>query len=157
MPVGIGLEALLAVLILAMGAGCGTLRTGGPMRILATCLLLAALPLSTAHAEGSANDVLKTYRAASDDGKMYLRGYMIGLVTAYGYTNTALKAQKSAPFYCVPQGTDLGDEEVIGLMQRSIRKDSQLGRAPFGMALLAALQRRFPCKKPKGKDAPPTP
>ena len=49
------------------------------------------------------------------------------------------------------------EQQRIGLMQRSIRKDSQLGRAPFGMALLAALQRRFPCKKPKGKDEPPTP
>ena len=117
------------------------------MLVLAIALSLYSGP---ALAEASANQVLQTYRSASDDGKTYLRGYMIGLVTAYGYTNTALKAQKSAPFYCVPSGTDLGDEEVVGLMRQSIKKESQLGRAPFGMALFAALQRRFPCKdKPK--------
>jgi len=126
------------------------------MRIVVIFLLSTCLGLNsnTALAEATANQVLKTYQSASDDGKTYLRGYMIGLVTAYGYTNTALKAQKAAPFYCVPQGTDLGNEEVVGLMRQSIRKDSQLGRAPFGMSLLAALQRRFPCKKKKAEPTP---
>ena len=119
------------------------------MRTLVISVILALFTAGPAHAEANANQVLATYKSASDDGKTYLRGYMIGLVTAYGYTNTALKAQKAAPFYCVPKGTDLGNEEVVGLMRQSIRKESQLGRAPFGMALLAALQRRFPCKKAK--------
>jgi hypothetical protein len=117
------------------------------MRTLSLSIILMVLGAGPAHAEASATKVLQTYQSASDDGKTYLRGYMIGLVTAYGYTNAALRAQRSAAFYCVPKGVDLGDEEVIGLMQESIRKDPQLGQAPFGVALFAALQRRFPCKK----------
>lgn len=117
------------------------------MRTLSLSFILMVLGAGPAHAEADATTVMQTYKSASDDGKTYLRGYMIGLVTAYGYTNTALRAQRSAAFYCVPEGTALGDEEVIGLMRQSIRLDPALGRAPFGVALFAALQRRFPCKK----------
>jgi len=117
------------------------------MRTLSLSIILMFLGAGPAHAEASVTTVLQTYKSASEDGKTYLRGYMIGLVTAYGYTNTALKAQQSAAFYCVPEGTILGDEEVIALMQKSVRLDPRLGPAPFGVALFAALQRSFPCKK----------
>jgi hypothetical protein len=112
--------------------------------------MLAALGTTqVAHAEVPANEFLSRYHSASDKGKAELRLYMTGLVTAYGYANTALKAQGAMPLYCVPKGTDLGDEEVIGLMRQTIKRDSQIGRTPFGMGLLVALDRRFPCKSKK--------
>ena len=127
------------------------------MRIITTGLvLLGLLGLApVAHAEVNSNEFLASYKAASEKGQTYLRGYMIGLVTAYAYTNTALKSQGAAPFYCIPTGIDLGNEEVVGLMRQTIRKDPQIGRTPFGMALLVALTRRFPCKNKKAD--PPAP
>ena len=121
------------------------------MRTFVIALILAGLSLHSGlvHAEATASQVLKTYQAASDDGKTYLRGYMIGLVTAYGYANVTLKAREADLLYCVPKDTDLVDEDVVGLMRYSIREDAKLGRSPFGMALLLALNRRFPCRAQK--------
>ena len=121
------------------------------MRTLMTGLVLLGLlgTPSPAHAEGTALEILQTYHSATDEGKRWLIGYMTGLVTAYGWANSALKSQGDEPLYCVPKGVDLGDEEVIGLMRQAIKKDSQLGRRPFGMSLLVALNRRFPCSKQK--------
>jgi len=121
------------------------------MRTLVLTLILAGLGLHSGpvHAEATATQVLKTYQAASDDGKTYLRGYMIGLVTAYAYANVALKAREIAPMYCVSEKEDLQDEDVVSLMRHSIREDAELGKSPFGMALLMALTRRFPCAEKK--------
>jgi hypothetical protein len=108
--------------------------------------LWLALALSgPAHAETTAFEFLSRYEGASDDGKRWLVGYVTGLVTGYGWANTTLKVKGQAQLYCMSDEDAVANEEVLGLVRKAIRKDRKVGHAPFGMAVLASLSRRFPC------------
>lgn len=127
------------------------------MRILTLSIAMLGLVASStpAHAEATATEILRSYADATDEGKRWLVGYMTGLVTGYGWANAALKAQGDTPLYCMPKGRELADEDVVSLVRGAIRNDPQLGLRPFGMTLMVALNRRFPC--PKGGQKKPSP
>jgi len=120
------------------------------MRIILCLALMLATP---AHAETTAIDFLKQYEKASDDGKRWLVGYITGLVTGFGWTNTTLKVQGRTPLYCMSDEEAVDDEELLIMVRQAIKKDRQVGHAPFGMAVLASLSRRFPCKKKKKRGS----
>ncbi len=106
------------------------------------------------HAETTATEFLQQYKMASDDGKRWLVGYITGIVTGYGWANTTLKVKEQAQLYCMSDEEALGDEEILGLVAREARKDKKVGYAPFGMAVLTALSRRFPCGKKNAESGP---
>jgi hypothetical protein len=110
-------------------------------------LLISLLIGSPAQAETSAQDFITNYDSASDDGKRWLVGYMTGLVTGFGWSNTTLKVQNQLPLYCMSDEEAVGNTELLKVLRREMRRDKQVGHAPFGMAVLATLMRQFPCGK----------
>ncbi len=119
------------------------------MRLVLCLTLLLSGP---AHAETTAAEFISRYDGASDDGKRWLVGYITGLVTGFGWSNTTLKVKGQTPLYCMPDEDGVKDEEVLDLVRQAMKRDKKVVYAPFGMAVLAALSRRFPCEKKRGKS-----
>ena len=119
------------------------------MRIFLACSLFFGMP---AYAETSATEFLAEYKNASDEGKRWLVGYITGMVTGYGWANTTLKVMGQPQLYCMSDEEAPDNKGILGLVAQEAKKDKKVGHAPFGMAVLTALSRRFPCDEKK----PPT-
>jgi hypothetical protein len=51
--------------------------------------------------------------------------------------------------YCQPDHLSLTPEQLIDMLSREIGTNNQLGTFPFGIALLSALVKVFPCTAAK--------
>ena len=51
-----------------------------------------------------------------------------------------------AALYCPPDRSAMTGSQVIDILRRALKEEPRLGDRPIGFAVLAALQRAFPCK-----------
>ena len=105
-----------------------------------------------AFGEASTREFLKEHEAASKDGRLYLLGFVQGLVAAYTWTNVTLKTDEHQPLFCISKHGARDLEDPVRVLKKAVRGDPKLLDSPVGMALLVNLKRRFPCgEKPTKK------
>ena len=114
------------------------------MRLL---LLMATLMFShPAQAEATTTEFLTEYQSASKDGKRYLESFLGGLIAAYTWANIALKAEGKQPLYCLNEFGGKELEQPVRLLRNAAANHPGIKTSPVGMALLANLKRRWPCR-----------
>ena len=114
------------------------------MRLL---LLTAFLTLSTpAQAEATTAEFLVEYQSASKDGKRYLESFLGGLIAAYTWSNIALKAEGKQPLFCLNEFGGKELENPVRLLRNAAANHPGIKTSPVGMAMLANLKRRWPCR-----------
>ncbi len=115
-------------------------------------LLMTALTLTTpARAEATTAEFLGEYQSASEDGKRYLEGFLGGLVAAYSWANITLKAEGKQPLYCLNEFGGKEIEHPVRLLRNAAANHPGIKTSPVGMAMLANLKRRWPCRPTKLK------
>jgi len=114
------------------------------MRLL---LLIAALTLSPeAEAEATTAEFLVEYQSASEDGKRYLESFLGGLVAAYTWANIALKTEGKQQLFCLNEFGGKELEKPVRLLRNAAANHPGIKTSPVGMAMLANLKRRWPCR-----------
>ncbi|HWP24758.1 MAG TPA: hypothetical protein VNL39_00245 [Xanthobacteraceae bacterium] len=99
-------------------------------------------------AEVSASQILKMYDTGNASERGLIEANLGGLENGFGWANTYLQSQRQqTPLYCLPDKLALKSEQIIDILRRGVREDAKLGNAPFGLAILVALQRVFPCRQ----------
>ena len=110
-------------------------------------LLMVALTISTpAQAEATTTEFLTEYEAASQDGKRYLESFLRGLIAAYTWSNITLKAEGRAPLFCLNEFGGKEIENPVRLLRNAVANHPGIKSSPVGMAMLANLKRRWPCR-----------
>jgi hypothetical protein len=108
-------------------------------RILAVALLFLGLPLA-ARAEMTASELIAEYHASSgQERKVFeamVRATENGMAWSAAYSKHHL--------YCVPEQLTLAGNQEIDILERA-SSDRWLASQPYGLALLMALIRTFPC------------
>jgi hypothetical protein len=110
---------------------------------------LIGLWVGQAHAEASLNEVLKQYDSpnVSEAQRMVISSNLSGIEVGLGWANTALRAQRmQQSLFCPPDGTVMA-AQLIEILRRALKAEPRLGDRPIGFAMLAALQRAYPCKQ----------
>jgi len=103
---------------------------------------------SQASAEASLNQILKDYDnpKAGEAQRMVISSNLTGIEVGLGWANTAIRAQRmQAPLYCPPKG-EMAASQLVDILRRALKDEPRLGERPVGFAMLAALQRSFPCQ-----------
>lgn len=133
------------------------------MRIL--IILMGLCGSVSARAEATTGQFLSEYQSASDDGRRYLDSFLKGLVAAYTWSNVTLQSEGKQALFCLDKH---GAEKITDpayLLRVSAKNHQGIEATPVGMALLATLKRRWPCrasttdkdKKIKAMDLVPAP
>jgi hypothetical protein len=103
-----------------------------------------------ASAEPSLSEVLKDYDKPdlSAAQRMMIVSNLASMETALGWANTALRAQRMRrrALYCLPDNLNIQPQELIDMLRDALWDEPRLGDRPIGVAMLATLQRAFPCK-----------
>jgi hypothetical protein len=102
-----------------------------------------------AGAEPSLNEVLKEYDNpnTSETRRATISSNLAGIGVGLGWASTAVRAQRmQAGLYCPPDQPEMPSAQLIEILRRALKDEPRLGDRPLGFALLAALQRSFPCK-----------
>ena len=118
------------------------------IRILAS-VVAVAMWSQQAGAESSLVEVLKDLEnpELSVTRRTMISSNLAGIETGLAWANTALRAQRmQRGLYCLPDKLEIQPQELIDLLRDSLHDEPRLGDRPIGFAVLAALQRAFPCK-----------
>lgn len=102
-----------------------------------------------ARAEASLNEILKQYDNpnASEAQRLVIASNLSGIEVGLGWANTALRAQRmQQPLYCAPDASATSSQ-LVEVLRRALKAEPRLGDRPVGFAMLAALQRAYPCKQ----------
>ena len=96
-------------------------------------------------AETVTSELLRDYDR--NQNRLLTEQALIATENGFGWANADLKRRNLPPLYCigpylVPTGAQLGD-----ILRRSMKREPWLADAPYGMALLMAMQVTFPCDK----------
>ena len=112
-----------------------------------TLFILVGLTVtSNALAEATTQEFLTEHRAASDDGRRYLEGFLQGLVAGYRASNMTLKAKGQPLLFCLTKQGNIALEDPVRVLKNAATNDPTLLSSPVGIALLVNLKRRFPCR-----------
>lgn len=118
------------------------MKTSLPVLVLATALSVPAT--SVAHAEMDAASLLRTYDVAAPARKNSLSSIVLAIRDGIEWANETIIKQRNEPaLYCVPLDVTLSGTQLIDLIR--VRQSHSVGKYPFGMALLHALQITYPC------------
>ena len=100
------------------------------------------------NAEPSLTEILRGYDSPglSIDQRMIIVSNLANIEKAFGWANTALRAQMQRGLYCLPDDLTIEPQELIDLLRDALWDLPRLGDTPIGFALLVTLQRGFPCK-----------
>ena len=113
----------------------------------ALIIVIGILLSPAASAEATTDQFLSEYRTASDDGRRYLDSFLKGLVAAYTWANITLKAEGQAPMFCLNEFGGKQIENPIQILREASNNRPGISTSPVGMALLATLKRRWPCRE----------
>ena len=91
-------------------------------------------------------EFLTEYQSASEDGKRYLESFLRGLIAAYTWSNITLKAEGRAPLFCLNEFGGKEIENPVRLLRNAVANHPGIKTSPVGMAMLANLKRRWPCR-----------
>lgn len=97
-------------------------------------------------AEATTEQFLAEYASASDEGRQYLDAFLKGLVAAYTWTNITLKAEGQPPLFCLNPHGGRQIENPAKILREASKNQPGIRTSPVGMALLANLKRRWPCR-----------
>jgi hypothetical protein len=100
-------------------------------------------------AEPSLTEILKEYDnpKLSDAERATITSNLASIETALGWANTALRVQQMQKgLYCLPDDLMIEPKELIDMLRDAAWDEPRLGKLPIGFAVLAMLQRAFPCK-----------
>jgi hypothetical protein len=117
-------------------------------KVLASIVMMG---LSAGHsgAEPSLTEILRDYDnpKLSADQRKTITSNLASIETALGWANTALRVQKMQNgLYCLPDDLMIEPQELIDMLRDALWDEPKLGHLPIGFAVLATLQRAFPCK-----------
>jgi hypothetical protein len=62
------------------------------------------------------------------------------------WANSDLVIRKAAPLFCPPKELTFTRPLLIDLLREAVARDPKLGDAPFGMSLMLAFKRKYPCR-----------
>jgi hypothetical protein len=111
--------------------------------LLLTVFLTISAP---AHAEATTAEFLEQHQSASKDGQRYLESFLGGLVAAYIWANITLKTEGQQPLFCLNAVGGKEIENPIRLLRNAVANHPGTKSSPVGMAMLANLKRRWPCR-----------
>lgn len=100
-------------------------------------------------AEPSLNEVLRDYDNPEQTvaQRMMIAKNVASIEAGLGWANTAVRAQRMQKgLYCLPDDLTIAPQELIDMLRDARGDEPRLGDRPIGFALLATLQRSFPCK-----------
>jgi len=111
--------------------------------IFAVFFVLSTVGIS--HGEGSAKWFLEKYDNTSVSkfwwGTAFGQGYS-GML----WMNSWLESKGRKPVFCPPDKIAFTDDQLIDIMRRYVKKNSDSQDDPFGFVLLYAVIDAFPCK-----------
>lgn len=117
-----------------------------------TLLIVLSILVSTpAAAEATTIELLVQHKAASDDGKTYLEGYLQGIIAGYRASNMTLKAKGEPQLFCLTAQGKRDLEEPVRMLKNAVTNDPTLKSSPVSIAFLINLTRRFPCRGSEGE------
>jgi hypothetical protein len=107
-----------------------------------------SLLTSAARAEMDVTTLLNKYDSATS---VIDKQIIAGIVdkTHYGisWANAFLEdARKEAPLYCQPKRLVLTTEQILDILRREVKEQPVLGEEPYGLAMIIALRKVFPCQ-----------
>ena len=97
-----------------------------------------------ARAEMTAQQVLAGIDAATAESK----GMALALqLTANGLTwaNSDLVARSITPIFCPPVDQSFAPVQLADLLREAVKHDPRLADRPFGLSLMIAFKRKYPC------------
>ena len=99
-----------------------------------------------ARAEMTAREMLSNYKLGSPKTRELIEyGFRMNENGA-GWLNAYLvTVRKEKPAYCLPAKLALTGTQLIDILRRTSDEEQVLRDQPWGLALLAALQKTFPC------------
>ena len=118
--------------------------------MLAIPLITLLLPVDV-KAEMTANQLLHEYDEGTHDEQQLLEFSLQETENGLSWVNTYLVVvRKEQPLYCPPGKMAFTGSQILDILRRA--KDDQLhpgrttvGKTPFGLAMIFALQSTFPC------------
>lgn len=113
--------------------------------IAALLLLVLAIPKRAVASTFSATQFLASYKKSNAAEKQLLEIAVNNLHGGLFWANVALRRKGQAPLYCQPERLSLTSVQLINMIENEMRDDADLKDAPFGVVLLIALQKVFPC------------
>jgi hypothetical protein len=113
--------------------------------LLPSVVLPSVVLPSAAHAEMSANELLAQYAQAGPDKKELLKIVVSSNENGMQWVNTFLDNRGQQRVYCSPPTSALTGEQVLDIVAREIKNTPNLGNQPYGLAILVALRKAFPC------------
>ena len=118
----------------------------GRKRLVFACLLcLWAVKGAAEGLQVDANMLLRDYDVADPKEKRVHELRILDIEQGIEAANTYLRFKKAEPIYCLPGNLVFTGSEIIDILRRAVKKDPTLGRQPFRIATLMALQLTFPC------------
>ena len=72
---------------------------------------------------------------------------VFGAEYGMGSMNSFLKARNDKMIYCVPDWLILTGDQIIDVLKLAVKEQPSWGEQPYGMAMVLAFQRIFPCPK----------
>ena len=97
-------------------------------------------------AEMDAKTLLKTYDVAAPKDKEIVLFTVSRTQNGMSWANSALRTQrKEDPLYCVPSNVVLTGEQIVDILRRHLKEDPSAEEVPYGLVMLLALQKTFPC------------
>ena len=99
-----------------------------------------------ASAEMDAKTLLKTYDVAAPKDKEIVLFTISRTQNGMSWANSALRTQrKEDPLYCAPTNVVLTGEQIVDILRRHLKEDPSAEEVPYGLVMLLALQKTFPC------------
>jgi hypothetical protein len=108
-----------------------------------TALLCQIVFAAPARAEPSANELLRDYTASDLSGRQAFEETLRATENGMGWFSARAKVK----LYCQPKNSPvLTGSTIMDILQRQIAEVPSIGFQPYGLAVLLALKRAFPCK-----------
>jgi hypothetical protein len=106
------------------------------------CFLL--LP-SAVHAEMSFNELLRLYAEGDSDSKALVKRIIESNENGMSWMNSFLTFNGEQAVYCPPSNVAFSGEQVMDIVKREIKTTADLGNQPYGLAILLAMRKSYPC------------
>jgi hypothetical protein len=123
----------------------GYSRQRGQAGLVALIALGAAFTAVPAQAENDAKTFLQTYKTASLANQQSMRDDLKWVEIGISWVNVDLKTKHQRQLYCQPGKLSLTGEQLIDMLQKHVQEVPIAADYPFGLMLLEALIKVFPC------------
>jgi hypothetical protein len=90
----------------------------------------------------TADEFIATYKDAPPSIQEMANYVLAAAESGFSYYLDASKVK----LYCRPTDVTLTGTQAFDILSKEVEKDPSLGKKPWVLALLAALQKTFPCK-----------